>query len=118
MTCHVVDSAVNGKRGTLHVAAACDPSGSRRDEAGALADDRRDHVEGTSTRSAESLAWAPPRKREESREMMRDDAILPFLFWEPQEVPLRLQTVGGKLWKGIISFHVWGVYEAGRNVQS
>ncbi|OAE24516.1 hypothetical protein AXG93_590s1090 [Marchantia polymorpha subsp. ruderalis] len=39
--------------------------------AGALAEDRWDHVEGTSTRSAESLIWAPRRKPGESGEMMR-----------------------------------------------
>ncbi|BBN18292.1 hypothetical protein Mp_8g01360 [Marchantia polymorpha subsp. ruderalis] len=39
--------------------------------AGALAEDRWDHVEGTSTRSVESLIWAPRRKRGESGEMMR-----------------------------------------------
>ncbi|OAE24520.1 hypothetical protein AXG93_590s1130 [Marchantia polymorpha subsp. ruderalis] len=39
--------------------------------AGALAEDRWDHVEGTSTRSAESLISAPRRKPGESVEMMR-----------------------------------------------
>lgn len=39
-------------------------------EAGALAEDRWDHVEGTSTRSAESLIWAPQRKRGESGGIM------------------------------------------------
>ncbi|OAE30921.1 hypothetical protein AXG93_885s1010 [Marchantia polymorpha subsp. ruderalis] len=37
----------------------------------ALAEDRWDHVEGTSTRSVESLIWAPRRKPGESVEMMR-----------------------------------------------
>ncbi|OAE30922.1 hypothetical protein AXG93_885s1020 [Marchantia polymorpha subsp. ruderalis] len=39
--------------------------------AGALAEDRWDHVEGTSTRSVESLIWARRRKPGESGEMMR-----------------------------------------------